>query len=97
VLVARLDARAVLVGSNFRFGHRHAGNMRCSRIGAQTRFRNRNCALGDVPRPRGEQQRIRELIRTGRVPSARFLQHAYSLEGHVVSGRGIGSKLTVPR
>jgi riboflavin kinase/FMN adenylyltransferase len=40
---------------------------------------------------------IRELIRTGRVSlAARFLQHAYAIEGHVVSGRGIGSKQTVP-
>ena len=28
ILVARLDARAVLVGGNFRFGHEHAGDTR---------------------------------------------------------------------
>jgi riboflavin kinase/FMN adenylyltransferase len=40
---------------------------------------------------------IRELIRTGGVSLAtRFLQHAYAIEGCVVSGRGIGSKQTVP-
>src|ERR1019366_3818049 len=40
---------------------------------------------------------IRELIRTGRVSlAARFLLHSYALEGQVVSGRGIGSKHTVP-
>ena len=40
---------------------------------------------------------IRELIRAGQVSlAARLLQHAYALEGEVVSGRGVGSKQTVP-
>jgi riboflavin kinase/FMN adenylyltransferase len=40
---------------------------------------------------------IRELIQSGKVAlAARLLQHAYALEGDVVSGRGVGSKQTVP-
>jgi riboflavin kinase / FMN adenylyltransferase len=40
---------------------------------------------------------IREVIRAGKVSlAARLLQNAYSLEGEVVSGRGIGSRQTVP-
>jgi riboflavin kinase/FMN adenylyltransferase len=40
---------------------------------------------------------IRELILAGKVSTAaRMLQHAYALHGDVVSGRGVGSKQTVP-
>jgi len=41
--------------------------------------------------------RIRELIQGGNVSlAARLLEHAFALEGEVVSGRGVGSKQTVP-
>jgi riboflavin kinase/FMN adenylyltransferase len=98
VLVARLDARAVLVGSNFHFGHRQAGNMRVlvelgRKLGFETEIVPSVTCRGRVVSSSG----IRELIRTGRVSlAARFLQHAYALEGQVVSGRGIGSIETVP-
>jgi riboflavin kinase/FMN adenylyltransferase len=98
LLVGRLDARAVLVGDNFRFGHRHAGNVRVlaelgRRLGFETEIVHAVTCRGRVVSSSG----IRELIRTGRVSlAARFLLHPYALEGHVVSGRGIGSKQTVP-
>jgi len=98
LLVARLDARAVLVGENFRFGHRHAGNVRVlaelgRRLGFETEIVPSVACRGRVVSSSG----IRELIRTGRVSlAARFLLHPYALEGRVVSGRGIGSKQTVP-
>ena len=98
VLVARLDARAVLVGDNFRFGHRHAGNVRVlvelgHKLGFETEIVPSVTCRGRVVSSSG----IRELIRTGRVSlAARFLQHPYALEGRVVSGRGMGSKQTVP-
>jgi riboflavin kinase/FMN adenylyltransferase len=98
LLVGRLDARAVLVGDNFRFGHRHAGNVRVlaelgRRLGFETEVVHAVTCRGRVVSSSG----IRELIRTGRVSlAARFLLHPYALEGHVVSGRGIGSKQTVP-
>jgi riboflavin kinase/FMN adenylyltransferase len=98
VLVARLDARAVLVGSNFHFGHRQAGNMHVlvelgRELGFETEIVPSVTCRGRVVSSSG----IRELIRTGSVSlAARFLQHPYAIEGQVVSGRGIGSKQTVP-
>ncbi len=98
VLVARLNARAVLVGSNFRFGYRHAGNVRVlvelgHRLGFETKIVPSATCRGRVVSSSG----IRELIRAGRVSlAARLLQHAYAVEGQVVSGRGIGSKQIVP-
>ena len=98
LLVDRLGARAVLVGDNFRFGHRAAGNIRMlaelgQRLGFETEIVSAITCRGRVVSSSG----IRELILAGRVSlAARLLQHPYELEGDVVSGRGVGSKETVP-
>jgi riboflavin kinase/FMN adenylyltransferase len=98
ILVDRLGARAVLVGDNFRFGHKHAGNVRLltelgKRYGFETEVVPAVRWRGRVVSSSG----IRELIQAGRVSlAARLLQHAYALEGDVVSGRGVGSRQTVP-
>lgn len=98
LLVDRLGARAVLVGDNFRFGHRHAGNVRVladlgRRVGFETEIVPAVRCRGRVVSSSG----IRELLQAGRVSlAARLLQHPYGLEGEVVSGRGVGSRQTVP-
>lgn len=98
LLVERLGARAVLVGDNFRFGHRHAGNVQMleelgQRLGFETQIVNAVRCRGRMVSSSG----VRELIRAGNVSlAARFLTHPYSIEGTVVSGRGVGSKQTVP-
>jgi len=98
LLVERLGARAVLVGGNFRFGHRQAGNIRvlaelAQRLGFETEVVPAAAWRGRIVSSSG----IRELIEAGRVSlAARFLEHLYALEGGVVSGRGVGSEHTVP-
>ena len=98
LLVDRLGARAVLVGDNFRFGHRQAGDIRVltelgQRLGFETVIVPAVACRGRVVSSSG----IRELIAAGKVSlAARFLQHPYALEGEVVSGRGVGSRQTVP-
>ncbi len=58
LLVERLGARAVLVGDNFRFGHRHAGNVApAGGIGRAAGLRNRDRARGRLARPGGISQR----------------------------------------
>jgi riboflavin kinase/FMN adenylyltransferase len=93
-----LGARVVLVGDNFRFGHKHAGDTRAledlgERYGYQTRIvsvvkrRGRIVSSGEV----------RRLIEAGRVALAcRLLERPYALSGDVVHGHGVGSKQTVP-
>jgi riboflavin kinase / FMN adenylyltransferase len=98
ILVGRLGARAVLVGDNFRFGHKHAGDVRMlTELGKRYGFETE---VVPAVRWRGRavsSSGIRELILAGRVSLAeRLLQHAYALEGDVVGGRGVGSKQTVP-
>jgi riboflavin kinase/FMN adenylyltransferase len=98
ILVGRLEARAVLVGDNFRFGHDHAGNVETLRaLGSRLGF-----ATEIVPavtrRGRGvSSSAIRGLLEAGRVSlAARWLGRPYALEGEVVAGRGVGSRHTVP-
>jgi len=98
LLVERLGARAVLVGDNFRFGHRQAGNVRV--LGEMGRKLGFDTEIVPAVVCRGRlvsSSVIRDLILGGRVAlSARLLERPYALEGGVVSGRGVGSRQTVP-
>jgi riboflavin kinase / FMN adenylyltransferase len=98
ILVDRLGARAVLVGDNFRFGHRHAGNVAMlaelgRRLGFETEVVPAVACRGRIVSSSG----IRGLVESGQVAAAgRLLLRPYAIEGDVVSGRGVGSKQTVP-
>ncbi|HVX67553.1 MAG TPA: bifunctional riboflavin kinase/FAD synthetase [Bryobacteraceae bacterium] len=98
ILAARLGARAVLVGDNFRFGHRHAGDTGTLRsLGARYGFEVEVVeALPLRGRPVSSSE-VRRQVEAGNVARAgRMLTRCYSLAGPVVPGRGIGSKQTVP-
>jgi riboflavin kinase/FMN adenylyltransferase len=98
LLVQRLGVKAVLVGDNFRFGHRQAGNIEVlaklgTRFGFETEIVPAIAWRGRVV----SSSAIRGMILHGQVSlAARFLDRPYSIEGDVVSGRGVGSKQTVP-
>lgn len=98
IVVERLGARAVLVGDNFRFGHRHAGDVRhLGELGRQLGFLTEVVPAVTWRRRAVSSSGIRERIQSGDVSlAARLLQHAYAIEGDVVRGRGVGSKQTVP-
>ncbi|HTA46563.1 MAG TPA: bifunctional riboflavin kinase/FAD synthetase [Bryobacteraceae bacterium] len=98
VLVKTLKARVVLVGEDFRFGYKQSGNVDTLRtLGGRFGY-----DLEAVPAitQRGERissTAIRKMVEAGRVSRAcRMLGGPFALEGSVVSGRGIGSKQTVP-
>jgi riboflavin kinase/FMN adenylyltransferase len=98
ILVETLGAKAVLVGDNFRFGHKQAGDTKMlAELGAKYGFDTR--IVGALMR-RGRvisSSAVRELIDAGNVSLAcRFLNRPYALSGRVVHGHGIGSKQTVP-
>lgn len=98
ILAQTLNARVVLVGEDFRFGYKQAGNIDALRtLGQRLGFE-----LEPVPAilRRGERissTAIRKLVEASRVSLAcRMLGAPFALEGEVVKGRGIGSKQTVP-
>lgn len=98
ILVDKLAARAVLVGENFRFGHRAAGNIQTLRdLGAKYGF----CIEAVTPVLRRgvvvSSSEVRRLIELGNVSAAcRMLERPYDLQGRVVPGQGVGSRQTVP-
>ncbi len=98
ILAGQLHARIVMVGDNFRFGHKQAGDIKTlselgPRFGFQTHIVNTVTVRGQIV----SSSAIRRLIEEGNVAMAgRLLERPYSLAGDVVSGHGIGSRQTVP-
>jgi phosphoribosyl 1,2-cyclic phosphate phosphodiesterase len=98
ILVRQLQVRAVVVGDNFRFGHRQAGDVKFLR---EAGMRNGFDVIVHEPVVLdGEavsSTRIRKLIAEGDVTrAARMLGRAFALAGEVVPGTGTGRKFTFP-
>jgi len=98
VLVGDLRVAAILVGENFRFGHRGAGNVNLLReLGEGLGF---EVVIIPPVVYRGEivsSTIIRREIAQGDVSHAdRLLGRPFVLTGEVVSGTGTGSKFTFP-
>lgn len=98
ILVDKLKARAVLVGANFHFGKRAAGD-----AGTLEELGDRYSFETDIIAPVVWRQRVmsssevRRCIEAGDVSTAcRMLGGPYALRGKVVPGEGRGSKQTVP-
>jgi riboflavin kinase/FMN adenylyltransferase len=98
VLARGLHVRAVLVGENFRFGHKQAGNVALLReLGARHGF-----AVEIIPPVAldGEvvsSTAIRREIAAGNVThAARLLGRPFALTGEIVTGTGTGRRFTFP-
>jgi riboflavin kinase/FMN adenylyltransferase len=97
-LCKRMQARVVIVGRNFRFGYKQAGDPEVlAELGKRYGFETR---MVEAVKLRGlivSASEIRRRIELGEVSlAARLLGRPYSIEGAVVSGQGIGSRQTVP-
>ncbi len=97
-LVARLGARAMVVGANFRFGHKRAGDVAF----AQAHLAERGRAVVGVPNTldggeRVSSTRIRAAIPAGELDVAdRLLGAPYTVRGTVAFGAGRGHDLGYP-
>jgi riboflavin kinase/FMN adenylyltransferase len=94
----QMQARVVMVGRNFRFGYKQAGNPDVlAALGERYGFETR---LVEALKLRGlivSASEIRRRIESGDVSLAsRLLGRPYALSGEVVAGQGIGSRQTVP-
>jgi len=98
VLAKAFHAKVVVVGDNFKFGHKQAGDTRVlaelgSHLGFETHVVNSISLRGQLV----SSSEIRKAIEAGKIGLAgRMLGRPYGVTGEVVSGRGIGSKQTVP-
>jgi riboflavin kinase/FMN adenylyltransferase len=98
ILVRDLQVRAVLVGENFHFGHRQAGDVKLLRqLGMRRGF---DVIVIPPVTYRGEivsSTCIRKAIGEGDVSyAARLLGRPFVLTGEIVKGAGIGRKFTFP-
>jgi len=98
ILAGALKARVVLVGEDFRFGVQQSGDIGTLRaLGAELGFELQPVSAVEGNGARVSSTRIREMVTSGKVSQAcRLMGAPFALEGAVVSGRGIGSKMTVP-
>jgi riboflavin kinase/FMN adenylyltransferase len=100
VLVEHLHASEVVVGQNFRFGHKAAGDVELlRRLGGTFGFSVADAALVSTAEssPVVSSTFIRSLVDAGDVEAAaRALGRPHRLEGIVVRGDGRGAKLGFP-
>jgi len=98
VLVGGLRAAAVVVGPNFRFGYRQAGDI--EHLAQFARDYGFELDILQALKVRGQavsSTKIRELVALGRLHLAgRLLGRAFSVSGPIVRGLGIGREQTVP-
>ncbi|HEX4168821.1 MAG TPA: riboflavin biosynthesis protein RibF [Bryobacteraceae bacterium] len=98
ILVDALDTKAVFVGENFRFGYQQTGTPAVfenlgKTFGFKTHFLKPVTYRNDIVSSTAVRTQLSE---SQVVRAARLLGRCYSIDGPVVSGRGIGSKQTVP-
>jgi riboflavin kinase / FMN adenylyltransferase len=98
VLVERIRAVEVVVGSNFRFGHKASGNVvTLNDAGAAYGFRTEAVSLLDLHGVPLSSTNIREHLESGEVEWANAaLGRAFSLVGEVVVGEGRGRTIGIP-
>lgn len=98
ILCERLKAKAILVGANFRFGAKQAGNVDTLRaLGDRLGFTTEILPEVKLRGRTVSSSAIRQLIGEGRAGMAgRMLGRPFALEGEVVPGHGVGGKQTVP-
>ena len=98
ILVGALDTERIFVGENFRFGHRHAGDVAllerlAGRFGFQVEIMAAVAVDGEIV----SSTSVRRAVTEGRMDAAaRLLGRPYSLTGRVVAGTGRGRREVVP-
>jgi len=98
LLVSALHARVVIVGENFRFGHRRAGDLTVLReLGAELGFEARVEPLLKNQNEVISSTRIRQAVADGEIALAeRLLGRPHALSGEVGPGAGRGRTIGVP-
>jgi riboflavin kinase / FMN adenylyltransferase len=97
-LVEPMRARLVLVGENFRFGHKGAGDVKLLRtLGEEWGFEVEIVPPVEVNGAIVSSTAIRAAVREGRVEdAAKMLGRPFALAGEIRTGTGQGRKLVVP-
>lgn len=99
LLIEQLKTRWLLVGHDFRFGHKRSGDIDLLMYYAQ-RGDFELSTIDDVDDAHGQRissSSVRETLIRGDVDEAKFLLgHPYSISGHVIHGQKLGRTLGFP-
>lgn len=98
IVVQKLAARHIVVGGNFRFGSRQAGDAQAlQRLGKELGFAAEAVPAIEIAGSAASSSRLREVSSRGEMRAARcLLGRPFSISGRIVRGAGIGSRQTVP-
>jgi riboflavin kinase/FMN adenylyltransferase len=98
ILVETVQARKILVGSNFRFGHKHAGDVKLLQVaGATSGFEVEIVPPVELEGAPVSSTRVRKAVSEGRVADvAKLLGRHFALTGEIRPGDGRGSKIVFP-
>jgi len=98
LLVRRLGVQFLIVGDDFRFGHRRAGDFTTLQEATDKYgFELERTPTFELDGARASSTRVREALRRGDLPGAeRLLGHPYELSGRVIHGDRIGRQLGFP-
>jgi riboflavin kinase / FMN adenylyltransferase len=98
ILVAGLGVKYILVGDDFRFGAKRAGDYAMlDAAGTQLGFEVARMNSYEVHGLRVSSSAVREALNQGRMDDvAKLLGRPYSISGHVVHGRKLGRELDCP-
>ena len=98
ILVEGLKARYVLVGDDFRFGSKRAGNVDLlRRMGADLDFVTETLPTVEAVGQRASSTAVREALAAGDMAlAAQMLGRPYSISGRVVGGDKLGRKIGYP-
>jgi riboflavin kinase / FMN adenylyltransferase len=98
ILIERLHVAAILVGANFRFGHRGAGDVRLlTYFGKEHGFEVETISPVEIGGTVVSSTAIRNAIGEGRIGDAgALLGHPFSLTGEIRPGAGRGRTILFP-
>jgi riboflavin kinase / FMN adenylyltransferase len=98
ILIERLHVAAILVGANFCFGHRGAGNVRLlTQFGKEHGFDVETISPVEVAGIVVSSTAVRNAVAEGRVAEAvPLLGHPFSLTGEIRAGAGRGRTILFP-
>lgn len=98
VLVEIVHTRAIVVGTNFRFGHKQAGDVAfLEKLGKREGFAVEIVHPALVAGKAVSSTNIRQAVTEGNVEeAAALLGHPFALTGPIQAGTGRGSKVVVP-
>jgi len=98
ILINKLNIRYIIVGSDFRFGHKGAGNIDTLKaMASRHNFKVNVVNPLKINKKVVSSSFIRKLVKNGNIKKVPlYLGNYFEIEGKVIKGEGIGRKLGFP-